>query len=118
MIRPAEAPRSRPKLVTSASALAPVDTTVAELKSYIDRIIRLHEERKGLSQDISDILAEAKSRGYDRKGLAGTVKRLMGDQVALGELDNIIDLYLSRYHGTGTEDATHRGAPAQPRRGA
>lgn len=37
------------------------------LKSLIERIERLEEEKKGISSDIRDIFAEAKSDGFDVK---------------------------------------------------
>lgn len=38
-----------------------------ELRLFIERIERLEEEKKGLSDDIKDVYAEAKSQGYDAK---------------------------------------------------
>lgn len=85
------------------------------LKSFLDRIMRLHEERKALSEDISDLYKEVKSVGFDRKAMVNTVKRLMGDSAAFAELDELTDLYLQAYRGVGTGNAfTHTSAPAQP----
>jgi uncharacterized protein (UPF0335 family) len=89
--------------------------TFTELKSYLDRIMRLHEERKGLSDDIGEIYKEAKGRGFDRKAMVATVRRLLGDETAFAELDATVDLYLRAYRGIGTEHANaHVPAPAQP----
>lgn len=48
--------------------------TAKELKSIIERVERLEEEKKDLSSDIGEIFSEAKGKGYDvktlRKGLA------------------------------------------------
>lgn len=41
-----------------------------ELRSIIERIERLEEEKKGLSDDIKDIKSEGKGRGYDMKIVA------------------------------------------------
>ena len=54
----------------AASAAPAVDaSSVAadQLKSFIERIERLEEEKKGISDDIKDVFAEAKARGYDPK---------------------------------------------------
>ncbi len=37
------------------------------LRSYLDRIERLEEEKKGIADDIKDIYAEAKGVGFDAK---------------------------------------------------
>lgn len=38
-----------------------------EVRLLVERVERLHEERKGINDDIKDVRAEAKSRGYDPK---------------------------------------------------
>jgi uncharacterized protein (UPF0335 family) len=38
-----------------------------ELLAFINRVERLEEEKKGLADDIKDIMAEVKGRGYDTK---------------------------------------------------
>jgi uncharacterized protein (UPF0335 family) len=40
-----------------------------ELRLLIERAERLEEEKKGISDDIKDVMAEAKSRGYDPKAI-------------------------------------------------
>jgi uncharacterized protein (UPF0335 family) len=40
-----------------------------ELRLLVERIERLDEERKALSDDRKDVLLEAKSRGYDTKAI-------------------------------------------------
>lgn len=44
------------------------------LKSIIDRVENLEEQKKGLSDDIKDIKAEAKGAGFDPKALADVLK--------------------------------------------
>jgi len=44
-----------------------------ELRLLIERAERLEEEKKGIADDIKDVFAEAKSRGYDSK----TMKKIM-----------------------------------------
>lgn len=44
-----------------------------ELRLLIERAERLEEEKKGISEDIKDVFAEAKSRGYDAK----TIRAIM-----------------------------------------
>ena len=45
-----------------------------KLKSYIERVERLEEEKAGLASDIRDILAEAKSNGFDTKTMRQVIK--------------------------------------------
>lgn len=40
-----------------------------ELKLLIERAERLEEEKRGINDDIKDVMAEAKSRGYDTKAM-------------------------------------------------
>jgi uncharacterized protein (UPF0335 family) len=40
-----------------------------ELRLLIERAERLEEEKKGITDDIKDVMAEAKSRGYDAKAI-------------------------------------------------
>lgn len=46
-------------------------STVAadELRLLIERAERLEEEKKGIADDIKEVMAEAKSRGYDVKAI-------------------------------------------------
>lgn len=46
----------------------PIGNNAAEqLRSFVERVERLVEERKGINDDIKDVFAEAKSNGYDPK---------------------------------------------------
>lgn len=45
-----------------------------EVRLLIERVERLREERKGISDDINDVFAEAKSRGYDVPSLKGVLR--------------------------------------------
>ena len=67
--------------------------TVRQLSSYVSRIERLEEERKGLADDVKDIYAEAKSLGYDVKALRRVIARRKMDKSAREELDALIELY-------------------------
>lgn len=40
-----------------------------ELRQLIERAERLEEEKRGIGDDIKDVMAEAKSRGYDTKAI-------------------------------------------------
>jgi len=49
------------------------NVTADELRLLIERAERLEDEKKGISDDIKDVFAEAKARGYDPK----SIKKIM-----------------------------------------
>ena len=63
------------------------------LKSYLDRIDRLEEEKKGLADDIKDIYAEAKGVGFDTKTIRKLVKLRKMDTEKRREEDELLELY-------------------------
>ena len=69
--------------------------TVGQLKAIIERIERMHEERKAIAEDIRDIYAEAKANGFDTKVLKAIIKRRSQDANDLKEFEEILELYLS-----------------------
>ena len=66
----------------------------AELRQLIERIERLEEEKKAISDDISDVYAEAKANGFDTKVLRQVVRMRKQDTSERQEQDAIRDLYL------------------------
>ena len=63
------------------------------LRSYIDRIERLEEEKAGLAADIRDIYAEAKGNGFDARTMRRIVTLRKLDQSERNEQDALLDLY-------------------------
>ena len=63
------------------------------LRSIVDRIERLEEERKALSSDIKDIYAEAKSAGFDVKALRQLIRIRKQEAAEVEELETLLDLY-------------------------
>ncbi|TWA32942.1 DUF2312 domain-containing protein [Sinorhizobium medicae] len=78
-------------------------TSDAQIKAFIDRILRLKEEQDTIGEDIRDIYAEAKSMGFDKTAMGNVVAHLRKvakkghDTVA--EQGAIFDLYLCAYEG-------------------
>jgi uncharacterized protein (UPF0335 family) len=64
------------------------------LKSFIERIERLEEERKALGDDIRDVYAEAKGNGFDVKIMRQIVKIRKMDKDDLDEQEALLDTYL------------------------
>ncbi|MGB7286257.1 MAG: DUF2312 domain-containing protein [Salaquimonas sp.] len=73
------------------------DTMVAkdQLRSIVERIERLEEEKKAIADDIRDVYGEAKANGFDTKVLRQVVSLRKKDLSEREEQDAIRDLYLS-----------------------
>ena len=63
------------------------------LRSIIERIERLEEERKGLADNIKDIFAEAKSAGFDVKVLRSLLTLRKKEPEEIEEQETLLDLY-------------------------
>ncbi len=64
-----------------------------QLKSIVERIERLEEEKAALAADIREVYAEAKGNGYDVKALRRVVRERKLDRAEFQEQEAIIDLY-------------------------
>ncbi len=64
-----------------------------QLRSIIERIERLEEEKAALAADIRDIYAEAKGNGFDNKALRQIVKLRKMDSGEREEQDFLLDTY-------------------------
>ncbi len=72
--------------------------TASQLRSVVDRIVRLEEEKSGLSADIKEIYEEAKSAGWTKKAVRIVVKREMEDseqRASREAVENEAELMLS-----------------------
>lgn len=65
-----------------------------QLKSIIERVERLEEEKKAAQDGISDVYAEAKGNGFDVKALRAIVKRRKQDAEKLKEHEEIVESYM------------------------
>ena len=65
-----------------------------QLKSIIERIERLEEERKSISDDIGDVYAEAKGNGFDVKALRTIVRLRKQDANERQEQETILETYM------------------------
>jgi uncharacterized protein (UPF0335 family) len=73
----------------------PVGIAAAQLKSIIERIERLEEEKRSIADDIKDVYTEAKSSGFDTKTLRKVVSLRRQDRAEREEQEALLDLYLS-----------------------
>ncbi len=65
-----------------------------QLKSLIERIERLEEERQTIAADIREVYAEAKSHGFDTKIMRQVVRLRKQDSAERQEEEAVRDLYL------------------------
>ena len=63
------------------------------LRSIVERIERLEEERKALGSDIKDIYAEAKSAGFDVKVIRQLIRIRKQEPAEVEELESLLDVY-------------------------
>jgi uncharacterized protein (UPF0335 family) len=66
-----------------------------QLKSLVERIERLEEEKKTIAGDIKEVYAEAKANGFDTKILRKVISIRKKDLNEREEEEAILDLYMS-----------------------
>ncbi len=66
----------------------------SQLKSFIERIERLEEEKTTIADDIKDVYAEAKANGYDTKIMRQVVRIRKQDKSEREEMEALLDLYM------------------------
>lgn len=67
----------------------------AELRQFIERAERLEKEKSTLQDDIKEVFAEAKGRGYDTKVLRQIVRLRRRDANERKEQEAILELYMN-----------------------
>ena len=65
-----------------------------QLKAFVERIERLEEEKKTISDDIRDVYSEAKGNGFDVKALRAIVRLRKQDADERREHETILETYL------------------------
>jgi uncharacterized protein (UPF0335 family) len=63
------------------------------LKSFIERIERLEEERRTLGEDIKEVYAEAKGTGFEPRIMRQLIKIRKMDKDEHDEQESLLDLY-------------------------
>lgn len=71
------------------------NATDERLQLLIERIERLEEEKKGISEDIKDVYSEAASTGYDKKILRQVIKlrKMRADERQ--EMEAVLEAYMA-----------------------
>ena len=65
-----------------------------QLKAIVERIERLEEEKKTISDDIRDVYAEAKGNGFDAKALRSIVRMRKLDSDERREQQEVLETYM------------------------
>ena len=83
-----------------AKAKNPMETGSDEinsghLRAFIERVERLNEEKKALSEDIKEVFAEAKGNGFDPKIIRKIVSIRKQDPDKRVEEETLLDLYMA-----------------------
>jgi len=63
------------------------------LRSFVERIERLEEEKRALADNVKDVFAEAKAAGYDVKVMRQVIKLRKMDSAKYEELEALLDIY-------------------------
>lgn len=87
----------------------------SELRSFIERVERLEEEKRTIADDIKSVYAEAKARGFDPKIMRRVVADRKMDRNEREEMEALVDLYR---HALGMDGDTPLGEAARKRMSA
>jgi len=82
-----EAAFDNPDVLTAAAQ--------GRLRTIVERIERLEEDKKAILDDVKEVFAEAKGEGYDVKVLRKVIRIRKQDKAKRQEEEAILDLYLS-----------------------
>lgn len=70
-----------------------------QLRSFIERIERLEEDKKGISEDIKEVYAGAKAVGFDVKVMRKVIAVRKLDKADRQEQESLLDNYLHAIEG-------------------
>ena len=71
----------------------PEAVSADELRLLLERVERLEDEKKGIADDIKDVYAEAKSRGYDTKTMKAIIKLRRMEKHQRDEAEALLETY-------------------------
>lgn len=66
-----------------------------ELRQLIERVERMEEEKRGIMEDIKEVLSEAKARGFDTKAMKEVIKLRAMEKHKREEREAILETYLA-----------------------
>ncbi|MBV9994606.1 MAG: DUF2312 domain-containing protein [Caulobacteraceae bacterium] len=74
-------------------------TAQGKLKSFVERIERLEEDKAVVANDLKEVYAEAKNEGFDTKILRKVVRLRKQDTAKRQEEESLVELYISAIGG-------------------
>jgi uncharacterized protein (UPF0335 family) len=87
-------------MADDASSIETLNTSAqGKLKSIVERIERLEEDKAAVAADLKEVYAEAKGEGFDTKILRKVVRLRKQDVAKRQEEEALIDLYISAIGG-------------------
>lgn len=66
-----------------------------QLRTIIERVERLEEEKRGIAEDIKEVYGEAKGNGYDAAAIRAIIRRRKEDVEKRKEREALMDVYLT-----------------------
>ncbi|NIZ59901.1 hypothetical protein DL239_02800 [Sedimentitalea sp. CY04] len=67
--------------------------TAGELRQFVERLERLDSEKKDLAEQMKEVMAEAKGRGYDTKVIRKLVALRKRDKDDIAEEEAVLEMY-------------------------
>lgn len=87
-------------MADDASSIEVLNTTAqGKLKSIVERIERLEEDKAAVANDLKEVYAEAKGEGFDTKILRKVIRLRKQETAKRQEEEALIDLYISAIGG-------------------
>lgn len=75
---------------------APAGFSEGQVKSFVERILRLKEEQDSIGDDVKDVYAEAASSGLDKTALGKVVQAIRAERknpTKFAEMQTLVELY-------------------------
>ncbi len=69
------------------------NVTGQELRQFIERVERLEQEKQEISEQVKEVFAEIKSRGFDVKAIRVILRERKQDPDDIAEQEAVIDMY-------------------------
>lgn len=92
-VPPAPGKKGKAKRVVPDPIKANPDSAAQQLRQFIERLERLHEEKAGIADDIRDVETEAKSTGFDTKGIRAILALRKTEKHHRDEFEAILETY-------------------------
>lgn len=79
--------------ITEDQAAANYRVTAGELRQFVERIERLELEKKDIADQVKEVYAESKARGYDVKAMRSIIALRKRDKDDIAEQEAVIEMY-------------------------